>query len=164
MLSRFSRIWLSATLWTVACQDPLSMDSPGEHPGVGCRFLLQGIFLYLLCLLHWQAGYHWHHLGSPVPAVPAPSLASASLDLVQNLLIALPRHWVGWPVVPVWWDHHIWSIEVPTMLHSPSHTGKVVTQHWVFFAYSFLLSASCFLSLLCVQPLYNLSMVHTSAV
>ena len=30
------------TLWTVACQAPLSMGSPGKNTGVGCRFLLQG--------------------------------------------------------------------------------------------------------------------------
>ena len=36
-------------------------DSPGKNTGVGCRFLLQGIFptqelnLHLLYLLHWQA-------------------------------------------------------------------------------------------------------------
>ena len=36
-------------------------DSPGKHAGVGCHFLLQGIFptqvlsLHLLCPLHWQA-------------------------------------------------------------------------------------------------------------
>ena len=35
-------------------------DSPGKNTGVGCHFLLQGIFLnqgsnlHLLCLLHWQ--------------------------------------------------------------------------------------------------------------
>ena len=44
----------------VAHQSPL-WDSPGKNIGVGCRFLLQGIFLTqglnssLLCLLHWQA-------------------------------------------------------------------------------------------------------------
>ena len=49
------------TLWAVACQDPLSMDFPGKDIGVGCHFLLQGIFPTqgsnpcLLCLLHWQA-------------------------------------------------------------------------------------------------------------
>ena len=64
ILSRFSHVRLSATLWTMACQAPLSWDSPGENTGVGCHFLLQGIFLTqgsnprLLCLLHW-------HLGSP---------------------------------------------------------------------------------------------------
>ena len=37
-------------------------DSPGKNTGVGCQFLLQGIFLtqgsnpHLLHLLHWQAG------------------------------------------------------------------------------------------------------------
>ena len=37
-------------------------DSPGKNFGVGCHFLLQGIFLtqgsnpHHLCLLHWQAG------------------------------------------------------------------------------------------------------------
>ena len=33
-------------------------DFPGKSPGVGCHFLLQGIFLTQasnLCLLHWQA-------------------------------------------------------------------------------------------------------------
>ena len=34
----------SATLWTAAPQAPLSMGSPGKNPGVGCHFLLQGIF------------------------------------------------------------------------------------------------------------------------
>ena len=33
-------------------------DSPGKSTGVGCHFLLQGIFptLCLFCLLRWQAG------------------------------------------------------------------------------------------------------------
>ena len=37
-------------------------DSPGKNTGVGCHFLLHGIFptqrtnLRLLCLLHWHAG------------------------------------------------------------------------------------------------------------
>ena len=30
--------------WTVACQAPLSMGFPRQHTGVGCHFLLQGIF------------------------------------------------------------------------------------------------------------------------
>ena len=36
-------------------------DSPGKNTGVGCHFLLQGIFLtqgsdlQLVCLMHWQA-------------------------------------------------------------------------------------------------------------
>ena len=48
---------LSATLWTAACQAP--WDFPGKNTGVGCRFLLQGIFPIQRSnprLLHWQAG------------------------------------------------------------------------------------------------------------
>ena len=53
------------TLWdlrTLACQAPLSRDSPGQNTGVGCHALLQGIFLtrgqnlHLSRLLHWQEG------------------------------------------------------------------------------------------------------------
>ena len=35
----------SAIPWTVACQAPLFGDFPGKNTGVGCCFLLQGIFL-----------------------------------------------------------------------------------------------------------------------
>ena len=38
-------VWLFATPWTVAWQAPLSMGfSRQENTGVGCHFLLQGIF------------------------------------------------------------------------------------------------------------------------
>ena len=46
--------------WTVACQAPLFMGFPRQEYGVGCYFLLQGIFPIqgsipcLLYLLHWQ--------------------------------------------------------------------------------------------------------------
>ena len=59
MLSRFCRVRLFVTPWTVAHQAPLSM---GKKTGVGCYALLQGIFLTqgfypcLLHLLHWQTG------------------------------------------------------------------------------------------------------------
>ena len=68
MLSRFSHVWLFATPWTVARQDPLSKGSPGKNTGVGCRALLQGIFPtqgsnpHLFCLLHLQGG--------PLPLAP----------------------------------------------------------------------------------------------
>ena len=41
----------------VACQSPLFMNFPGSTAGVGCHFLLQGIFLTQglnTCLLHWH--------------------------------------------------------------------------------------------------------------
>ena len=34
----------SVTSWTIACQAPLSWDSPGKDTGVGSLSLLQGIF------------------------------------------------------------------------------------------------------------------------
>ena len=46
-----------ATPWTIAHQAPLPWDSPGKDPGVGCHFLLQGIFTTQgsnLQLPHWQ--------------------------------------------------------------------------------------------------------------
>ena len=58
-----SHVQLLAAPQTVACQAPLSINFPGKNPGVGCHFLLQGIFLtqslnlYLLCFLHWQADF-----------------------------------------------------------------------------------------------------------
>ena len=44
MLSRFNCVQLFATLWTVAHQPPLSLDSPGKNTDVGCYALIQGIF------------------------------------------------------------------------------------------------------------------------
>ena len=58
VLSHFSHVF--ATLQTVACQVPLSMDSPGKNIGLGYHDFLQGLFPThgskprLLCLLHWQ--------------------------------------------------------------------------------------------------------------
>ena len=43
----FSLVWLFSIPWTVAYPAPLSMEfsrSPGKNTGVGCHFLLQGIF------------------------------------------------------------------------------------------------------------------------
>ena len=57
----FSRVRLFETLWTAAHQAPHPWDSPGKNIGVGCHFLLQGIFLtqglnpHLFRLPHWQA-------------------------------------------------------------------------------------------------------------
>ena len=47
---------LFATPWTVACQTPLSMGFPGKNSGVGCHFLLQGIFLTQGLNLHLLFG------------------------------------------------------------------------------------------------------------
>ena len=55
VLSHFSGVRLFVTLWTVACQAPLSMGSPGKNIWVGFHALLQGIFPTQgsnKCLLH----------------------------------------------------------------------------------------------------------------
>ena len=58
-----------ATHWVAALQAPLSMEFSSKNTGVGCHFLLQGIFLtqgLKLCCLHWQAdSLSLSHLGSP---------------------------------------------------------------------------------------------------
>ena len=54
----------------ITYQAPLSTDFPGNNPGVGCHFLLQGIFPSQRsnpCFLHWQAdSLPLSHLGSPL--------------------------------------------------------------------------------------------------
>ena len=64
-----SRVRLFATPWTVAYQLLRPWNFPGENTGVGCHFLLQGIFLTQgsnLGLLHCrQTVYYLSHLGSP---------------------------------------------------------------------------------------------------
>ena len=55
-----SPVQLFVTSWTVPHQAPPSIKVSDKNTGVGCRFLLQGIFptqgsnLCLLPLLHWQ--------------------------------------------------------------------------------------------------------------
>ena len=63
MLSPFSRVQLFVTLWTTQPTRLLCpRDSPSKNTGLGCHFLLQGIFRThglnprLLCLLHWPVG------------------------------------------------------------------------------------------------------------
>ena len=52
-----SRVWLFATLWTVATRLLCPWGFPGKNTGVGCHFLLQGIFHTQGLnpgLLHWR--------------------------------------------------------------------------------------------------------------
>ena len=55
----FSRVSLFVTLWTVACQVPLSMGFSRQEYWSGFLqgiFSIQGLNLHLSCLLHWQVG------------------------------------------------------------------------------------------------------------
>ena len=56
MLGCFSHVWLFVTPWTVAHKAPLSMGFSGKNTGVGCHFLLQGIFPTRGSSLHWHVG------------------------------------------------------------------------------------------------------------
>ena len=64
-----SCIWFFVTLWTAACQTPLSMGFSRQEHWTGLPFPLQGIFLTQgskPCLLHWQAdSLPMSHQGSP---------------------------------------------------------------------------------------------------
>ena len=55
-----------------------TLDSPGKNTGVGCHFLLQGIFLTkesnLHLLHHSQILYHLSHQGNPLVLVKYLSL------------------------------------------------------------------------------------------
>ena len=64
VLSRFSRVQLFATPWTIAHQAPLSMGFSGQDYWSG--FPTQVSNLHLLCLLHWQTGsLPWAPPGKP---------------------------------------------------------------------------------------------------
>ena len=64
-----SHVWFFATPWTVAYQAPPSMEFSRQDTGVGCHFLLQGIFLTQGSnpgLQHCsQTLYHLSHQGNP---------------------------------------------------------------------------------------------------
>ena len=64
VLSRFSCVQLCATLWTAACQAPLSMGFSVKNTEVGCHALLQGIVTrdqscvpYVSCIGRWVLYY-----------------------------------------------------------------------------------------------------------
>ena len=80
VLSSFSHVQLSATLWTVARQAPLSMGFSRQKTGVGCHALLRGSsalgdqthvsciscisrwVLYLGSLQKCTSPTHWHEM------------------------------------------------------------------------------------------------------
>ena len=72
VLSRFSRVRLFVTLWTIAARLLCPWDSPGKNTGVGSHAFFQGILVppgASPCLsvsrISRPGLYHQHHLGSP---------------------------------------------------------------------------------------------------
>ena len=58
LLSSVAQSCLTGIPWAVTHQAPCPWDSPGKNTGVGCHFLLQGIFLTQVSIPsfhHWQA-------------------------------------------------------------------------------------------------------------
>ena len=80
----------SATLWTVACQAPLSVEFSSQNTGVVCHSLFQGIFLTQGSnpgLLHcrWVL-YFLSHQGSPYKAI-----SILILHEVKMIYVILPE-------------------------------------------------------------------------
>ena len=67
-LSHFSHVRLLATPWTVAHQAPLSVGFSSKNTGVGCRALLQGIFLTQGSNLHLLQLLHCRQILNPLTA------------------------------------------------------------------------------------------------
>ena len=100
--------WLCVTPWTVARQAPLSMGFPGRNTGVGCHFLLQGIFpdqAWSLCLLHWVL-CHWAAWEAGWAAVTecrgCSGWGGLGLTNIRNLFLTALEAATEVPVRP-WW-------------------------------------------------------------
>ena len=95
-----SCVRLFATPWTVAGQAPPSWDFPGMSTGVGCYFLLQGVFLMqgsTLGLPHCrQTLYHLSHQGSPWGFEGLILLVLSQLFLVQAGISTLKTLWISY--------------------------------------------------------------------
>ena len=88
-------VWLFATLWTVARLAPLSMVFSRQDTGVGCHFLLQGIFLTHwsnLCLLPWQAGsFPLSHQGSLPTHIFCPEKEFGGKKKKKKIVVVVPK-------------------------------------------------------------------------
>ena len=73
LLSHFSCVWLFATLWTVACQAPLSTAFCRQEywsglpvsSSRGSSWSRDGTHVFHVSCIGRCILYHWHHLGSP---------------------------------------------------------------------------------------------------
>ena len=94
LLSHFSCVQLSVTLWTVAHQAPFFGDSPGKNTGVYCHAFLQGIFPTQgsnPCLIMFPA------LAGRFFTTSATWEASNILTCVQRIIIKNSPSYPGFP-------------------------------------------------------------------
>ena len=133
----------SHRLWPTRLLFP--RDSLGKNTGVGCRFLLQGMFLAqgwgpsLLCLLPWQAGsYHWTILEDrySIRSVQFRSVAQSCSTLCDPMNCSTP----GLPVhhqLPEFTETHVHrvsdAIQPSHPLSSPSPLPLNPSQHQSLF-------------------------------
>ena len=92
MVCALSHVWLFETPWTTAHQAPLSMEFLGKNTGVGCHFLIQGIFPSQrsnLCLLHWQVD-SLHTLWTPEIRAAAGAKSLQSCQTLCDPIDGLP--------------------------------------------------------------------------
>ena len=93
MLSHFSHVWLSAMLWTLAHQAPLSMGLSRQEYWAGLLCPLpgdlppQGSNPHLLCLLDWQVG------SLPLAPPGKPLLAINSLNFCLPEKVFISHFW-----------------------------------------------------------------------
>ena len=86
VLTRFSPVQLFVTLWSVACQAPLSMGSSRQEHWMGCRcllqasFLIQGLNLSILRLLHCRL------ILCPRSCLGGPNMCTAAAKSLQSCL------------------------------------------------------------------------------
>ena len=85
---------------------PLSMEFPSKNTGLGCQFLLQGIFptqgsnLYLLSLLHWQAD-----------SLPLKPFNLSTVDILCQIMYS-----IGWLAVSLACTQKMSVASPPTIL------------------------------------------------
>ena len=95
---------------------------PGKNTGMGCHFLLQGIFLspgsnlHLLCLLHWQAGsLPLAPSGKPLWALIGFNISDWWRDIlglrwmVMKTPICAEQHGISRPGEKIWRAEIKWS-------------------------------------------------------
>ena len=134
VVSHFSRVQLSATLWTIAHQAPLSMGfsrqeywselpcpPPGDLPDPGTN-------LHLLRLLYWQVG------SLPLMAPGKPKMVHLLWEIVWQLLKKLKRVTI-WPRNSTHW-HILKRIQGTSLavqwlrLHASNARGTGLTLGW----------------------------------
>ena len=88
-----SQVQFFATLWNIAHQVPLSMDSPGRNTRVGCHVLLQGIFPTQGFNSVLSPALQAHSLLYEPPGGPRASHKPLSLDNLLGWLTELRKHY-----------------------------------------------------------------------